>query len=644
MTGYVAQAASLVAEGALSTVVVAALALLPGMRLASGLARRLGWGAESVPALALAVTSCVVAASATVAFALGRSLQAATAGSLVLALGAMWLGGRVGRGTHLLPRLSTHSAWIGGGATVLAVVVGPYMALGADTFYHLAAANSLAARNAPVVTDPLYGTVGRVVDPTSGAWHSMMAMWGASPFLWPGLTAVCAGVLALTLWALMRRVSGSDRAASVATIACLALGYFLDFRTAAYPKVGSLVLVLVTLLALIELAERPSLAAGGVAVIGFAATSAVHLGSAQFLFVAAGVLLVWLAVQSLASRVRTGVWRSEGLWAVLAGTAAGALAGLPSIVPRVATVTTGTGAGALTTLPRDMGGSMLQWPGGLVSIVPGGLVNGGPLFVGLATAVGLVMLWRAAGTFEERSALAGAALSLMPLVLLYDPVVMTPLFRYSPYMTERLAALLPFTPFVAVAWGLSRAGDGWSGRGPRWMAYAALAAALVFSGQVAAGTFLGLPAGSRVGARYPVYVTRLKDMRVEWGIRDAGSVAALELARLGRDYPVVAGDPETSYYLAGLARVAVMAVPKSHSPLAVESVSGPQRRADAAELLAVTTSESRRRQILRAWGAGYVALWTARPAEAAALDSMRSQQLFETVVEGDAFALLKVRE
>jgi hypothetical protein len=55
MTGYVAQAASLVAEGALSTVVVAALALLPGMRLASGLARRLGWGAESVPALALAV-------------------------------------------------------------------------------------------------------------------------------------------------------------------------------------------------------------------------------------------------------------------------------------------------------------------------------------------------------------------------------------------------------------------------------------------------------------------------------------------------------------------------------------------------------------------------------------------------------------
>jgi hypothetical protein len=141
-----------------------------------------------------------------------------------------------------------------------------------------------------------------------------------------------------------------------------------------------------------------------------------------------------------------------------------------------------------------------------------------------------------------------------------------------------------------------------------------------------------------------VYVTRLKDMRVEWDVRDAGSAASLALARVSRDYPVVAGDPETSYYLAGLARVAVMAAPKSHSPLAVESVSGDQRRADAAELLDPRTTESRRREILRTWDAGYVALWTARPAEAAALESMRSQPLFETVALSDTFALLKVRE
>ena len=67
---YVTTALALIGQDALSTVVVAVLALGPGWMLAYGLATRLGWTLTVVIPMALAVTTALVGISASAATAL----------------------------------------------------------------------------------------------------------------------------------------------------------------------------------------------------------------------------------------------------------------------------------------------------------------------------------------------------------------------------------------------------------------------------------------------------------------------------------------------------------------------------------------------------------------------------------------------
>jgi hypothetical protein len=125
----------------------------------------------------------------------------------------------------------------------------------------------------------------------------------------------------------------------------------------------------------------------------------------------------------------------------------------------------------------------------------------------------------------------------------------------------------------------------------------------------------------RKGMNVSVWKSRVTDVRNQWGFDVVERIAG----KLDATYPVVAAEPETGYYLSGLASVRLVAVPRSHSPLAIETKSGAQRRDDMRELLFSTTTEARRRAILERYEADYVLLWTSRLEEQQAAASMLAQ-------------------
>jgi hypothetical protein len=117
-----------------------------------------------------------------------------------------------------------------------------------------------------------------------------------------------------------------------------------------------------------------------------------------------------------------------------------------------------------------------------------------------------------------------------------------------------------------------------------------------------------------------------------------------ELVSSESELPVVGGDPETTYYLSGLAPVAAMARLKNHSTFLMEQQGGPARRADCETLLALGTSEQVRRAALARWDVAYVAFWLDREPQRAAYEEMRAQTgLFAPAAAGEHFALLAVK-
>ena len=268
-------------------------------------------------------------------------------------------------------------------------------------------------------------------------------------------------------------------------------------------------------------------------------------------------------------------------------------------------------------------------------------MGGGPALSILLIVLVVLMAWAVFGPGRRREASGALAVASLPLLVIYDPVVATVVARYSPYIFDRIGALLIFTPYVAIAWALAQTGGrGWLARVPRWLGYAAIVAALVAGALPLAGTFTKI--SQRRGNRYPVYVTRLVDMRVEWG----EGLTRLRAA-VGDRYPVIAGDPQTTFYAAGLVRAAVVAALKTHPPYVIEHENGATRRTDMATLLQAGTSEAERDALLRKWNADYVLLWvTGRPVEQTAYDELSRSSLLTKVFgpEGNGgLALFEVK-
>jgi hypothetical protein len=622
---------------------VGGLALLPGLGFAVLLARRLRSSWPEVLLLSLAMGIAWTSAVASVTHYLGGTLTivvvsyvAAIALSLV-ALAMAWR-----RGAMRGPALEWQGLAVAGVAAAVAAVERPWFYYGSDTFYHLAASRSLLVTDRPLVTDPFYGTATRALDPTSGAWHTVQAIMSRVldvdlAMLYMPLTALGAAVLLLGFWCLARRVSDSAWAATLASALYLAGAWGLDLRAMAYPKHFSVGLALLTVLLLIRVMDHPRAVFVAVAVLAGFATVTTHLGSAQLVLLVGVFLIGAVVIVRLFARSQGADWGRPQLRALTAAFGLSILLAVPVLLSK-------TGALAGTSViasPGDV--DLVQGTirfGGLMLVRPGYLMSLEAWFWIPTAAVLFFML--VAALAERRShTIAGAALVSMPFVLLFFPVVSTIGLTYAPYVVSRISELLRFVPFIAAAWALSRVRYR-EGRFER-PAVAWSAAALVGVLTVASVPLVLGNIGSRYGVKRRGYIytfaqSQAGDLRRIWGNDTFRQVTAVFAGK----YPVVAADPFTGYHLAAFVPMAVVALPRSHSPVSVEKVDGFARREAMAAFLDPVASEATRRAIVERWGISFVAL-AGTPEERAARASMLAQPaLFEVAFAGPRLTILRV--
>jgi len=623
-----------------ATLVVLAFTVAPGLGMAWGLARRAGWDWPMVAAAAFAIGMTLVSAVALFARFLGLTLTfvlwTSLGLALVLTVAGVWLG-RNGKALPVRPQAFA----IVGACGLLALFERPWMAWTSDTFYHLAAARSLVQTGRPLVTDPFYGTALKALDPTSGVWHTMLALWSKATgidviWFWPGAGAVGAAMVVLGFWLVARAIVRTDAAASIATAAFVVTSIYLDFRAFTNPGKVALSVAFVAIVALVTLARTPSWPAVALAVVAGFATFSIHLASAQLVFVFAAVLCFWLAIATVVMRVRAGTWRWRPLAAVVGTSAIMGLTAVPIVLPKADTVV----GSSITTFAMRTAGDQIVFIMPKVFVVrPGAMIGGGAglfyLAIALAIAAGVSAL-----RDDEPAALPALALVGMPAFLLLNPPVTMPLLSWSYYITVRIAALLRFTVFAGIAWGLSRS------EGARWrrtvaiVSIGAIVTALLVSLPLLGAVFDRNVSDARLGERYSVPVSRRADQRDIWNREALQQVRA----KVGDGYPVVAADPVTGYYLVGLMPVAIITVPPSHTPFAIERLDGPVRSADTSAITDPATSPSLRRALLRKWKARWLLVSTSTDKRSQLLEALYSEKdALAPVVVTPTLVLFEVR-
>ena len=239
----------------LGLLAVFVLALVPGAGLALGLSRRLKLTvADSLP-LALAVSAAIAGALSLVGVRL--RLDAALAIWIAASIACWVAGWFIARGTERL-ELGESGLWLGLAVAVVTMLERPWYGRSVDAFYHLAAVRSLLHSGTAVPTDPVYGISTATPDPTSGALHTLMAMWSLltridPEVLWVGVTALGASMTVLAFWSLAKRVSGSARPATWASVGFWLFVMFADGRAWAYPNRLSFALVFAAMAMLVGL-------------------------------------------------------------------------------------------------------------------------------------------------------------------------------------------------------------------------------------------------------------------------------------------------------------------------------------------------------------------------------------------------------
>lgn len=619
---------------ALSALLVSLLALVPGLGLAAGFGRRAGWGLPSVLCASFAFELGTVGIVSLGAYYAGLSLTFVLWASLAVLL----LGGAAAVWPYrhdLRLQLGRGGLALGSACVALTVFEHTWFAQMADAFYHLAAVRSLLVTGRPMVTDPMFGTTLSTLDPTTGVWHTVLACWSratgldVATWLWPGAAAVGGAVTLMAFWVLCKTVSRSERVATAVAVAWLVLGLSADMRWAAYPNRLCLGLAFITLTAITSLADEPGWPDATLLVAAGFSTIAMHLAAAEMVVAAALVLLGFLLVSAMAHAARGEAPGWRPLAAVAGAGAVVAALAVPLVLPKAAIV----GASPLVAFQSALlAPGLVRLPFGLLIDSPGHLMEtSAPLFV-LTTAIALLA---AAVALRRRdvSTVAAAALAGLPAVLLTDPLLTPVLLSRSLYLTARVAILLPFTAFVAVAWAWAAPGAGRRARAAgRVLAVAVVVAAVVHSAAGLGGTWW--PA-----APESVWRTRAMDVRATWG---ADTLERLS-AEFGSRYPTVAGDSMTSYYLAGVLPVSVVAVTSQHTAFAVKEADGPRRREDMDMLMTASTTEATRREILARRHAAYVIVPKYVPRYASALQAMRAEpDLLQPVVDTGSIVLFRV--
>jgi hypothetical protein len=511
----------------------------------------------------------------------------------------------------------------------------------------LTAIRSLLVFDRPAVTDPFYGTSLNVLDPTSGVWHSFLALVARAThldpvWLWPGATVAGAALTALGVWVLCRVVSRSPTGATAATAAFLLFSMHLDMRWGAYPNRMSLSVVFFGLVAAVGLIDRPRyvLADAALAVTaGFAAIS-LHLAAAAVMLLVTLYLTVIVALDVLDQRVRQARWEWQPFVALAATGAVLLAVALPMLVPKADVVA----SSPLVAYTGGLAGMVRSWPFGLLSARPL-MIGAGVAPQLVAAALGAVALL-AGFLRDDRRALAAGTVGTFTAVVFLDPLVATSLLSRSAYLCLRIAILLPFAVFVPMAWGFGQLGRARSycpGENTRLLSIVGVGLAalgLVAVVQVGAVPLRDLFRPIKAHGVLGVPLSRARDVRLVWGPAAVAAIAD----QVGERYPVLAGTGETAYELAGLIPVALAAAPEKHAPFAFERIDGAQRRADQALLLEPTASEAIRREILRRRRVDFVVVDRSAPGQAPAAEALAGEPaLFERVVDSPTVVLFRVK-
>jgi hypothetical protein len=307
---------------------------------------------------------------------------------------------------------------------------------------------------------------------------------------------------------------------------------------------------------------------------------------------------------------------------------------------------------SLVTVGGDGGGDLagvIRLADGLAIVEPGVFVERGVVLLAVATVLGAVMaVW---GVRERaRPVVAGAAVSLVPALLMLLPPVTGWLVEHSYYMLLRLAAMLHFTPFIGLAWLLSRAffseTSTSEGRTTFWSKVAA--AFVVVALMAGAWPYL-----QTVLTPWPSKAERIRAANESIGkSRSTSALAVISQPALGAfrelvddEYPRVAARTDISYTMAGILPVSVVASPDGHSPMSVELVDGPMRREAMHELLQPNTPGWRRKEIVDEYDADYVFVWLETEEDGVVARSINKQrEYFKPVLDLYNVRVFRVRD
>lgn len=629
------------AEEILALLWVLAFMVLPALPAAWALGRLLeaDWVEATASAFAISVASAGLASI--VAYVAGRGLVGVMVAhvALMLVLDVLLV---VVAHRASSPHLSFEGWSLAaiGSIGLLAAWERPWLAPNVDAWYHLAAARSVTHTGGALVTDPFYGLGSPVPDPTSGGLHVLLAATSRLSgqdilFLWSGLSMLGAMLLPAAIWALLRQL-GVERRYSISIM--LALTYLAsaaELRFSAYPShigLGLLVLSLAGFAAALRGERYAWLLASAAAL----AASVTHMGVATAVLAMAAIAYFGLIAFAFATRSGgrgTGVpWPEKRVGLAAAGMVAGCLV---AMYPRLWYLFRTDVPGTLSDSSGATGAvqSVFQLFGMNLMFHPQGAFPGGDLLLLLGTTMALICLREGARRRDRLLGLAGI-LGLAPIVIGFNPIVTPVLLSFSPYATYRLLALTWFAPWVAVA-------AGW--RYNQLVARLAVIGALLTALPVLHNMFTEQPPVSiRPGVQN---VSVVKGWERDF-TQIAGRESIDDLREVfGDSWPRVVTDEMTGYALVGMLDIHVHAVPQLHSPSAFERRwDGGTRRSALAALMAPTTSNERRREIVRQADAQYVLLWPNRVSENARIDLISDTDTFEVVYNRSGIVVLKVRK
>lgn len=534
---------------------------------------------------------------------------------------------------------------IAAAAWIVSIVQGPQWFGTPDNYYHLAASRSLIATGRPIVTDPFFGLQTRVPDATAGMWNTLQAVISKITLtdvasVYAGLTAFSAFVVVLAFWLLAREVSLSRTAASVATVVYIIASWYTDFRPFGYPNRVSIALAFTALAIMVRVATKAEW--GWVLAMGVTGLSglAVHLASGQMELLSAGGAMVSCALLSFVplpakerraarfAALRLGL----GILLMLAPVS-------PVLIGRIAAVFNSEVIGADSYGLTD--GQVLSGPWGIHIVTPGGFNFGGAGLFWLTLAISAIALVYALRSGDRRTAVMLPIVLMAPLLTTLPPLS-TWMLNFSSYIVGRMADIFRFAPYLAAAWGLGILRS-WPRRSSvvrlaRILSVLVLVVALFTAAPFVVSTYAQGKGSVRKGAIWSVPESWKRDMRKVFGFSMIFEMREI----VGKTYPRVLADPDTSYHLMGLVPVTVVATLPTHTPVFLPSQDVIARNLDVQRFFEPQTTHRERAAILARWDVDYVMVRQYIVGAAASRAILDDTDLFQPLVSNGDITFLRV--